>query len=767
MNQLPRARLVLAGLFLFVAAGFAAMSMKPPKLPWVAPLIPTGSWPVQIMVDQATNTAYIANQLDNTISVVDGRTCSARHTPRCTPIATISPGPNPTDLILDAAYRTMFATLAGGNSDSIAVIDISSCNATNTSGCSQIPKQIVFPGSTLYLGGAANIPFGIPAIVDLDETTHTLYVPDANEGPIYILDTSTCNGGTPTCSSPIITAAQGDGVVVERAHHSVFILQAINFSDQVQILDSSTCNSINQSGCGSPPSQSFTVSFFPNVPATVDEATHTLYMPAQFPNVLGVIDTSVCNASTTAGCANLAQVQIGALGFAAVFDAQTKTVYVENFLSASMSVVNGATCNATIHSGCNQKPPVLATGIDPGPFGYNPATQTVYVSSQDTNFAWVLDGSKCNATRTEGCTKNIPITPTGNAPSGLDINPNTQTLYVANQGDNTVSVIDTFACNQHQLAGCNQTWQTAPVGSTPFRLSVNKTTNSIYVAGLDGTVSIIDGATCNAAVNSSCNQAQPFTAVGATPNDMAIDEATNTIYVANRSSNTVSIVDGTHCQGSDASGCGQPWPAFNVADLPQSLFFDPRTRTLYVGSDVDTMGDDVVSIIDTRHCNNSDATDCSAKATIPVLDSPIAIGILSDTNTVFVLNRFTMKVTIFDSSTCNATNVTGCPTSPPPKVSIAAFPDALSNPFENIITGRTVVIDQEKHTVFIPTLGDTDLVVLNGDSCRPGHLNGCKPKIANPRTGGTPNFAAVDPSSQTVYVANLDELTVSIAQDKY
>jgi DNA-binding beta-propeller fold protein YncE len=544
------------------------MSMIPPKLPWVAPLISTGSWPVHIMVDRATNTAFIANQLDNTISVVDGRTCSARHTPDCTPIATISPGPNPTDLILDAAHRTLFAALAGGNSDSIAVIDISSCNATNTSGCTQTPQQVVFPGSTMFQGGAAGVPFGLAAIVDLDETTHTLYVPDANEGPIYILDTSTCNESTPTCSSPIITAAQGDGVLVERANHSVFIVQAINFSDQVQILDSSTCNSTNQSGCGTPPSQTFTTSFFPNVPATVDEATHTLYMPAFLPNILAVIDTSVCNASTTVGCGNAAQVQVGAFGFAAVFDPQTKTVYVENFLSASMSVVNGATCNATNHSGCNQKPPVLATGIDPAPFGYNPATQTLYVSSQDTNFAWVLDGSKCNATRTDGCTKNAPTTPTGNGPSGLDINPNTETLYVANQSDNTVSVIDASACNQHQLVGCNQTWQTAPVGSGPFRLSVNKTTNSVYVAEFDGSVSIINGATCNAAVNSSCNQPQLITAVGATPNDMAIDETTNTIYVANRASDTVSIIDGTHCQGSDASGCGQLWPVFNTDQEP-------------------------------------------------------------------------------------------------------------------------------------------------------------------------------------------------------
>src|SRR5262249_3152330 len=72
--------------------------------------------------------------------------------------------------------------------------------------------------------------------------------------------------------------------------------------------------------------------------------------------------------STTVGCNNGVQVQVEAGSFAAVFDPQTKTVYVENQLSASMSVVNGATCNAMNDSGCNQKPPFLATGIDPAPF---------------------------------------------------------------------------------------------------------------------------------------------------------------------------------------------------------------------------------------------------------------------------------------------------------------------------------------------------------------------------------------------------------------
>src|SRR5207237_10522250 len=68
--QLPRARVALAGLLFFAAAGFAGVTMKPPKLPWVELLISSVSWTVHFMVDQATNRAYIADQIRHTISFV-------------------------------------------------------------------------------------------------------------------------------------------------------------------------------------------------------------------------------------------------------------------------------------------------------------------------------------------------------------------------------------------------------------------------------------------------------------------------------------------------------------------------------------------------------------------------------------------------------------------------------------------------------------------------------------------------------------------------
>src|SRR5262249_1794906 len=135
---------------------------------------------------------------------------------------------------------------------------------------------------------------------------------------------------------------------------------------------------------------------------------------------------------------------------------------------------------------------------------------------------------------------------------------------------------------------------------------------------------VINGTTCNASTNSSCSQPQPTTAIGGPTSldDLAIDETTNTIYVVNRNAAKVAIVDGTHCQGSDSSGCGQTWPTFNVGRRPEALAFNPANHTLYVGNSRDNN----VSVVSTSHCNNHDTSDCSVKANVAVGDFPVSIG---------------------------------------------------------------------------------------------------------------------------------------------
>jgi len=64
-------------------------------------------------------------------------------------------------------------------------------------------------------------------------------------------------------------------------------------------------------------------------------------------------------------------------------------------------------------------------------------------------------------------------------------------------------------------------------------------------------------------------------------------------------------------------------------------------------------------------------------------------------------------------------------------------------------------------------IADSDLVVLDGNACRAGHVNDCQVKIADQRMGGLADFVTVDQSSETVYVTNNQDGAVSVAQDKY
>jgi YVTN family beta-propeller protein len=63
------------------------------------------------------------------------------------------------------------------------------------------------------------------------------------------------------------------------------------------------------------------------------------------------------------------------------------------------------------------------------------------------------------------------------------VDPGSHTVYVANLGDNTVSVID----------GSTRTvTATAPVGQNPWGVAVDPTTHTAYVTNLGNSVSVIE-----------------------------------------------------------------------------------------------------------------------------------------------------------------------------------------------------------------------------------------------------------------------------------
>jgi DNA-binding beta-propeller fold protein YncE len=784
-RRLSRLRTIAAAILVVAAAGLAASSMMPPKLPWAVPIVTVGNYPGGTVVDQATNTIYVANQ--NEISVIDGSRCNAENSQQCSTIATITIGQDPQNpafpiqLVFDSTTDTIYATLAGGNDNTFAVVNGRRCNARNTSGCTQVPAIVTIPSNTfLFCNG--NVPLSCaPALPALDTVTHSLYIPDANDGPIYVLNTTTCNGThTANCNQSLTpVATMGDSVTVDPSNHHTYVSAGINDS-VVSIFDGNSCNATNLTNCNQPPAVSFPISPFPVGPSAIDSSTHTYYLPlSAFADTLdpvAVIDTSTCNATITSGCGNAPpMVQVGSLPEGVILDPATKTVYVLNEESSSVSMFNGATCNAIHPSGCSQPVRILAAGFNPVFYDFNPETHTLYVPSQNTNDVWVLDASKCNAKHTDGCTETEPTTPVGGGPVGIAESLKTKTLYVPNQGDATVSVIDATICNRHHLAGCNHTWQTIDfgtipqgAGATPRFAAVNNVTNTLYVTsfgtsaqGGSGAVSVINVATCNGRTTSNCGVLATIP-IGSLPQQVAVDETTNTIYVVNGGDSTLSVVSGAHCNASDVSGCepSNGWPAVATGNDPQAVVLNPFNHTLYVANQLGNS----VSVFDTLQCNGADTSHCTPVSTFPVGAGPYAVGILFDKNTVFVVNRFDESVSVTDGATCNGTNFSGCPQTSPPAVLIAAFPQysELITGFPNYRPGRWVAVDQKKHVVYIPVIGDSDVAMLDGNDCRAGHTNDCHVKIVDKRMGGYPTTALVDEATETVYVANDTDGTVSV-----
>lgn len=757
-----RLRLAAASLLFVAAAALATTAVMRVKLPWAVPISRVGTFPFGVAVDTETNTIYVPNSGDNTISVIDGSQCNASNPAHCAPVATMTNvGFGPSWPVVDPLTATLYVTNSltenyeDGNT--VAVVDIANCNAHDISACAQPPAALVTVGSQAFA----------LASIALDPSIHTLYVGDANDGPLSMINTATCNSQqTSGCNEVPMSGGTGAFPAIDLSNHSVYVVGQV--TPDIDVFNGATCNAEIQTDCSTVPVGQLPSKILPWTAPAIDPNTHTVYLPTVLdPGLFGdhlgyaaVIDGSICNGIDHSGCGQTPPlVQAGSFPNSAFIDSTTKTVYVVNSFSATLSVIDAATCNGQNLAGCAKRVPALATGLASIQCAVNPDTHTIYSPIYDTNTVWVLDASECNAQHTEGCTKFARTTPVGGTPVGLKENPDTHSLYVANNGENTVSIIDTAECNQSHPAGCDRKWPHFKTDYLPRFFDINRSTNTVYLSLL-GTnkVAVINGATCNSSDTSGCRPLT-HTPVGHLPQQVAVDEATNTIYVVNQGDDvtpsTMSVIDGTHCNGTDTSGCGQKWPVAPVGVGPQGLTFNPDDKTIYVTN----TDDDTVSVIDTTHCQAGDSSGCAPVATFPVGAGPRAVGVVRDTNTVFVANRDDLSVSVIDGSVCNGSDTSGCPQVVPPAVVVGAFPETGGG-FD--ILGRSVTIDQQKHLVFLPVAADGDVVWLDGSSCTPSDLSGCRANVVPRRMGGFTLCSELSDSSSTIYMTNNADATVSV-----
>ncbi len=510
-------------------------------------------------VDEANDTLYTANY-DNTISAFGLRDCSARDLAGC---ASDTPGTvtfpyavryvgfdHALYVAVDAPLHSVYVSYQGD--DALAVVDTRTCDGSDLNGCATLDPRTVHTRAD-------------PEGLVLDSATQTLYTANEVDNDVSVIDAVRCNARARygcRLHAPAVAVPAPGLPAVDQAVHTAYVPSGVG---RVSMIDTDRCNAARYWGCAQSPPQA-TVG--PNPAAVaVDPRTGTVYV-ANFGSefapagTVSVIDAATCNASDKAGCRSASTLHVpGGNAVNVKVDAATDTIYVATITDSGpdlLSVFNGATCNATSTAGCDQTPATLEFGHSGRSVGgsdlgiaVNQQTNTIYATNvvwslADADSVYVIDGATCDAANTTGCDQTPATVKVGDDPRGLDVDPKTDTVYVANNADSdyagTVSIINGATCNGANTSGCGQTTATTPAVYGAYAVAVDPSTHAVYVPNLNDTsVSIINGITCNATNTSGCGQPPADVAVGNYPFAIALDPAVGTAYVAN-ADNTVSVI---------------------------------------------------------------------------------------------------------------------------------------------------------------------------------------------------------------------------------
>ncbi|MGA8524108.1 MAG: YncE family protein [Candidatus Dormiibacterota bacterium] len=490
----------------------------------------------------------------------------------------------------------------------------------------------------------------------------------------------------------------------------------------------------------------------PGVPA-VNPRTETLYVPIQCPtsycsttslsHVMDVINAATCNATDTSGCYVVARAKVGGDPLAAAVDEKTDTIYTAN-ATGTISVVDGALCNAAVTSGCNTPLATIHTGGFPVDDVFNPRTRTLYVVSPAGD-VFVINGAHCNATTTEGCGQPVKVIQDASGPQAVDVDLATDTVYAVNNGGsgNTVSMIDGATCNGGTGSGCGLAPRTITVGNGAFWDAVDQNTDTIYVANLnDSTVSVINGARCNATNTSGCATTPPTVQAGAGAEYVAVDDSLHTVFDLNQNDDTLSAINTRTCQGTVTAGCSKTPPSVEAGSnhnpgytgFPNTMTLLPDSATAYV---VNVGGENRVSVITVGRCNAVNTSGCRALAP-SVPNSDFLASVDPSTDTIYAGSLSQPDIDVINGATCDAKRHSGC-------APVAEIP--MADPQANVGS-----IDRRTHTLYASDPYSDTVSVINIAHCNATDTAGCDHVAPTMTIGPAPGPPVLNPSTGALYI---------------
>ncbi len=619
--------------------------------------IPVGDTPFYFSV--VNKKIYVGNTTDGTVSVIDSETDTV--------LDTLSIGV-PADYSIVAGPNLYWA------SDDIEVIDTSD-DTISSIVVAEEPYRFNVIGTKLYAGNSILNKIDVVDTISntlsgfINITFPAYYQTTAGES--FYVTSSLNTGDTDVIDSVTDTVSEtfflGDGPYYSKLFEDKLYVANINEAT-VSVVDVDTNNIITTIPVGDGPRDLVLIDdkiYVPNgtsaslsiIDTTTDTVVDTisfsddpiyavgvgkkLYVISSVAGSVFVVDTETIpsmlpnlvsfSSSTPDGVYGVGEsIEITANFGQTIQVGSTMTVSLNTGASVILDEVSGSTLSGTYVVAGAQKSPDLSvssiTSASVTDMSANSRTSYELPSSQG-NF----EGENSFITRNLGDVSNIEISDFVNIEVGDNpyqiSSPVTkgadQYVYVANQGDSSVSVV---RLSDHLVVG------TINVGDEPYGLATVEIsgTTYVYVANtLSDTVSVID---------TSSDTVIDTVDVGGRPYYVAI-VGTN-VYITNGASNTVSVID---------ANTNNIINTIPVGAYPRGI--KAHGTDLYVANygDENYSGGDYISVIDTD-------TDAVVDTIISPVgsDGPRGVNVLDDK--VYVTNYRSHNVSVIDTDTNEITD---------------------------------------------------------------------------------------------------------------
>lgn len=278
--------------------------------------------------------------------------------------------------------------------------------------------------------------------------------------------------------------------------------------------------------------------------------------------------------------------------------------------SGGLMVIDGATNSTT----------TVPVGVSLGNIAVNPATDKIYVANEGEGTVTVVDGATNSATQVS----------VGSNPIGVAVDPILNQIYVVEPGGQLIVI-----------NGATNATTTVSIAQGANDVAVNLVTHNVYIAHCDGDghgtnshVSIVDG--------QSLEVVNTITVVGLECNaQVAVNSVTNQAYVANQDSETPAVIV--------ISGISSTYVTIPLTtgvsggEFPSRVQVNPATNKIYVGG---SQGD--LTIIDGAS---------GTASVVKVGQSADSMALNNVTNQIYVQDFFGNSLVIMDGATLALTTL--------------------------------------------------------------------------------------------------------------